>query len=64
MRATAPYVNAGEGVASAGAPGRAQFLRWQVYLAASLYGSDLRLFYPQRFTTDPAGAEEIGRAHV
>jgi len=44
---------------AAGEPGRAQFLRWQVYLAAALYGSDLRLFYPQRFTTDPAGAEGV-----
>jgi glutathione S-transferase len=42
-----------------GAPGRAQFLRWQVYLAAALYGSDLRLFYPHRFTTDAAGAEGV-----
>ena len=42
-----------------GEPGRAQFLRWQVYLAAALYGSDLRLFYPQRYTTDPQGAEGV-----
>ena len=42
-----------------GAPGRAQFLRWQVYLAAALYGSDLRLFYPHRYTTDAAGAEGV-----
>ena len=42
-----------------GEGGRAQFLRWQVYLAAALYGSDLRLFYPQRFTTDAAGAEGV-----
>lgn len=42
-----------------GEPGRAQFLRWQVYLAAALYGSDLRLFYPQRYTTDAAGAEGV-----
>jgi glutathione S-transferase len=42
-----------------GEAGRAQFLRWQVYLSAALYGSDLRLFYPQRFTTDPAGAEGV-----
>lgn len=42
-----------------GEAGRAAFLRWQVYLAAALYGSDLRLFYPQRFTTDPAGAEGV-----
>jgi len=42
-----------------GEAGRAQFLRWQVYLAAALYGSDLRLFYPGRFTTDAAGAEGV-----
>lgn len=42
-----------------GAPGRAEFLRWQVYLAAALYGSDLRLFYPQRYTTDPKGADGV-----
>ncbi|MFO1133435.1 MAG: glutathione S-transferase family protein [Hyphomicrobiales bacterium] len=39
-----------------GEPGRAQFLRWQVFLAAAIYNSDLRLFYPQRFTTDASGA--------
>lgn len=43
----------------AGEAGRAQFLRWQVYLAAALYNSDLRLFYPERFTTDAAGAEGV-----
>lgn len=42
-----------------GEAGRAEFLRWQVYLAASLYGSDLRLFYPQRFTTEASGAEGV-----
>lgn len=42
-----------------GEAGRAEFLRWQVYLSAALYGSDLRLFYPQRFTTDAAGAEGV-----
>ncbi|MCA3560441.1 MAG: glutathione S-transferase family protein [Aestuariivirga sp.] len=42
-----------------GEAGRAQFLRWQVYLAAALYTSDLRLFYPQHFTTDANGAEGV-----
>jgi glutathione S-transferase len=42
-----------------GEPARAQFLRWQVYLAAALYGSDLRLFYPQRYTTDASGADGV-----
>lgn len=43
----------------AGAADRARFLRWLVYLASALYGSDLRLFYPHRYTTDAAGAEGI-----
>ncbi len=34
-----------------GDPKRPQFLRWQIYMAASLYSSDLRMFYPHRFTT-------------
>ena len=42
-----------------GEAARPQFLRWLVYLAAALYGSDLRMFYPQRFTTDPGGAEGV-----
>lgn len=44
---------------AAGDPERAAFLRWQVFLATTLYMSDLRLFYPQRFTIDAAGAEAI-----
>ena len=40
-------------------PQRAQFLRWQVYLATNLYMSDLRMFYPERYTVDPAGADAI-----
>ena len=45
--------------AATGAPGRAQFLRWQVYLATALYMSDLRLFYPERYTLKPGEAEGI-----
>jgi glutathione S-transferase len=33
-----------------GEPKRAQFLRWQVYLATAIYMSDLRMLYPQRYT--------------
>lgn len=40
-----------------GDPERPQFLRWQVYLATTLYMSDLRMFYPERYT---ARAEETG----
>jgi glutathione S-transferase len=38
---------------------RAQYLRWLVYMAAAPYASDLRLFYPERFSTDPSGAAAI-----
>lgn len=42
-----------------GSASRARYLRWQVYLAATIYMSDLRLFYPARFSTDPAAADGI-----
>lgn len=31
-------------------PERAQYLRWMLYLATTLYMSDLRLYHPQRYT--------------
>jgi glutathione S-transferase len=42
-----------------GTAARAQYLRWIVYLAAAAYPSDLRLFYPDRFSTDPTHAQAI-----
>ena len=45
----------------------AQFLRWMLFLAANLYEGDLRYFYPDRYTTDPAGIEGVksaGAAHM
>jgi glutathione S-transferase len=44
---------------SVGSPERARFLRWQVYLATALYMSDLRLFYPERYTLAPSEAAGI-----
>lgn len=38
---------------------RAQFLRWQVYLATTIYMSELRRFYPDRYTTDAAGVAAV-----
>ena len=32
-------------------PQRAQYLRWMLFLATAVYNSDLRLFYPHRYTT-------------
>jgi len=42
-----------------GTPDRARFLRWQVFLATAVYMSDLRLFYPQRYTARPEETEGI-----
>lgn len=42
-----------------GSPQRARFLRWQMFLATTVYMSDLRLFYPHRYTTEEAGAAGI-----
>jgi glutathione S-transferase len=38
---------------------RAQYLRWMEFLATTLYMSDLRLYYPHKYTVDPAGTEGI-----
>jgi glutathione S-transferase len=38
---------------------RAHYLRWLVYMAAAAYNSDLRLFYPERYSTDPTHAAAI-----
>lgn len=44
---------------SIGTPDRAKFLRWQVFLATTVYMSDLRLYYPGRYTANPAETEGI-----
>jgi GST-like protein len=36
---------------------RAQYLRWLIYLAAAAYATDLRLYYPDRYSTDAAHAD-------
>ena len=45
----------------------ARFLRWMFFMAANLYEGDLRYFYSERYTNDPAGAEGVksaGAAHM
>jgi glutathione S-transferase len=44
---------------SATHPLRAQYLRWMVYIAAAIYNSDLRMYYPHRYSTDAAHADQI-----
>jgi len=38
---------------------RAAYLRWMVYLAANVYMTDLRFFYPHRYTADGNGAAGV-----
>jgi glutathione S-transferase len=50
-----------------GTPAHAQFLRWMLFMAANIYEGDLRYFYSERYTTDPAGAPAVkaaGAAHM
>ena len=42
-----------------GSSERAQYLRWLVYMAAAPYTSDLRMYYPQRYSIDATHAEAI-----
>ncbi len=46
----------------AASPDRPAFLRWLVFMAVNLYGADLRLYYPQRYTTDDSGARAVKEA--
>jgi glutathione S-transferase len=41
---------------------RAPFLRWTIFLATNIYMSDLRLYYPHRYTTRPENAAEVKAA--
>ena len=48
----------------AASPLRPRYLRWLVYLATTVYMSDLRMYYPRRYTDDPAGAEAVKRVAI
>jgi glutathione S-transferase len=41
---------------------RAEFLRWMIYLAANVYMSDLRVYYPARYTANPEDASSVKAA--
>ena len=51
-----PQANLAPAVSS---PLRPRYLRWMIYLAATVYLSDLRMYYPARYTVDAAGAAGI-----
>ncbi|HSM20450.1 MAG TPA: glutathione S-transferase family protein [Hyphomicrobiales bacterium] len=46
----------------AASPDRPAFLRWLVFMAVNVYGANLRLYYPQRYSTDEAGAQAVKEA--
>lgn len=45
-------------------PSRARYLRWMAFLASAIYPSELRKYYPERYTSDPAGAEAVRDAAI
>jgi glutathione S-transferase len=40
-------------------PKRPQFLKWMLFMATTLYMSDLRMYYPERYSTDASHAPHI-----
>lgn len=51
-----PAAGMAPGITSADRP---RYLRWMAYLATTVYMSDLRMYYPQRYTLEGIGAEQI-----
>jgi glutathione S-transferase len=45
-------------------PNRARYLRWMVYLAANNYMTGLRVYYPERYSTESSGAAGVKAAAV
>ncbi len=40
-------------------PARPAFLRWLAYMSSTVYPADLRIYYADRYTADPAGTEAV-----
>ena len=47
-----------------GTAGRAMFLRWVFFLASNVYPAVLRIYYSERYSSDPNGAEGVRSAAV
>ena len=45
-------------------PKRADYLRWMLFLATTIYTDDLRMYYPARYTDDPHGAAAVKSAAI
>lgn len=44
------------------APERPDFLRWMAFMSAVVYPADLRYFYAERYTAEPAGVDGVKAA--
>jgi glutathione S-transferase len=45
-------------------PLRPAYLKWLLYMATTIYLSDIRMLYCQRYTADPNGAEGVKQAAI
>jgi glutathione S-transferase len=43
---------------------RAPFLRWMIFLATNVYMSDLRVYYPHRYTSQPETSDAVKAAAI
>lgn len=43
-------------------PDRPDFLRWMLFMSSSIYSADLRWFYAERYTAEPAGIAGVKAA--
>ena len=43
-------------------PDRGPYLRWMMHLAAGIYMTELRMYYPHRYTADRAGVPDVRAA--
>ncbi|BCH05320.1 glutathione S-transferase (plasmid) [Mesorhizobium sp. 131-2-5] len=44
--------------------GRADFLRWMIFMSSVIYPADLRFYHAHRYTADPRGMEAVQMAAV
>ncbi|NGO54891.1 glutathione S-transferase family protein [Allomesorhizobium camelthorni] len=45
-------------------PGRADFLRWMIFMSSVIYSADRRFYHTDRYTADPSGMEAVKKAAV
>jgi glutathione S-transferase len=49
---------------AADSPLRPAYLKWLLYMATTIYLSDIRMLYCERYTADPKGAEGVKEAAI